>query len=66
MFFHMHFCFRISNLINFFSFATYCLLLNEYQARYYADEVKDKSGKDINFSSWKHECVEDLPVQKNG
>lgn len=35
-------------------------------ARYYADEVKDKSGKVINVSSWKHEFVEDLPEQENG
>ena len=37
-----------------------------FQARYYADEVKDKSGKVINVSSWKHEFVEDLPEQENG
>ncbi|PON80365.1 Ulp1 protease family, C-terminal catalytic domain containing protein [Parasponia andersonii] len=35
-------------------------------ANYYADEVKDKSGKEINVSSWKQEFVEDLPVQANG
>ncbi|KAM7485081.1 hypothetical protein LguiA_001090 [Lonicera macranthoides] len=35
-------------------------------ARYIADEVKDKSGKDINVSSWKQEYVEDLPDQENG
>jgi sentrin-specific protease 1 len=38
----------------------------EVLARYFVDEVKDKSGKDINVSSWKQEFVEDLPVQKNG
>ncbi|KAM5568968.1 ubiquitin-like-specific protease ESD4 [Rosa sericea] len=35
-------------------------------ARYYADEVKEKSGKDIDVSSWEFECVEDLPEQENG
>lgn len=30
------------------------------------DEVKDKSGKDIDVRSWKQEYVEDLPEQKNG
>lgn len=35
-------------------------------ARYFVDEVKDKSGKDIDVSSWKQEFVEDLPEQKNG
>lgn len=36
------------------------------QARYYVDEVKDKSGKDIDVSSWEQEYVEDLPEQENG
>ncbi|KAL1807365.1 hypothetical protein ACET3Z_024355 [Daucus carota] len=35
-------------------------------ARYFVDEVKDKSGKDIDVSSWKQEFVEDLPEQQNG
>ncbi|KAM3337412.1 ubiquitin-like-specific protease ESD4 [Capsicum galapagoense] len=35
-------------------------------ARYFVDEVKDKSGKSIDVSSWKQEFVEDLPEQKNG
>ncbi|GMP76542.1 hypothetical protein CsSME_00033164 [Camellia sinensis var. sinensis] len=35
-------------------------------ARYFMDEVKDKSGEDIDFSSWKQEYVEDLPKQENG
>ncbi|GAB4851292.1 hypothetical protein Ancab_030588 [Ancistrocladus abbreviatus] len=35
-------------------------------ARYYVDEVKDKSAQDIDVSSWEHEYVEDLPVQENG
>ncbi|KAK4374466.1 hypothetical protein RND71_005143 [Anisodus tanguticus] len=35
-------------------------------ARYFVDEVKDKSGKHIDVSSWKQEFVEDLPEQKNG
>ncbi|KAI3987448.1 hypothetical protein MKX01_042452 [Papaver californicum] len=33
---------------------------------YYLDEVKDKSGEDIDISTWKFECLEDLPVQENG
>lgn len=36
------------------------------QARYYVDEVKDKSDKDIDVSSWEEEFVEDLPEQENG
>lgn len=36
------------------------------QASYFVDEVKDKSGKHIDVSSWKQEFVEDLPEQKNG
>ncbi|KAJ7955108.1 ubiquitin-like-specific protease ESD4 [Quillaja saponaria] len=35
-------------------------------ARYIADEVKDKSGQDIDVSSWEQEFVEDLPEQENG
>ncbi|CAK9328988.1 unnamed protein product [Citrullus colocynthis] len=35
-------------------------------ARYFVDEVKDKSGKDIDVSSWAQEFVEDLPEQENG
>ncbi|CAJ1941004.1 unnamed protein product [Sphenostylis stenocarpa] len=35
-------------------------------ARYIVDEVKDKSGKDIDVSSWEKEFVEDLPEQQNG
>ncbi|KAL8121571.1 ubiquitin-like-specific protease ESD4 [Apium graveolens] len=35
-------------------------------ARYFVDEVKDKSGKEIDVSSWKQEFVEDLPEQQNG
>ncbi|PIA61430.1 hypothetical protein AQUCO_00300742v1 [Aquilegia coerulea] len=35
-------------------------------ARYYVDEVKDKSAKDIDVSSWTHEYVDDLPAQENG
>ncbi|XP_052189327.1 ubiquitin-like-specific protease ESD4 [Diospyros lotus] len=35
-------------------------------ARYFVDEVKDKSGKDIDISSWQEEYVEDLPQQENG
>ena len=36
------------------------------QAKYYAEEVKDKSKKDIDVSNWEHEFVEDLPEQQNG
>ncbi|XP_015059351.1 ubiquitin-like-specific protease ESD4 [Solanum pennellii] len=35
-------------------------------ATYFVDEVKDKSGKYIDVSSWMEEFVEDLPEQKNG
>lgn len=35
-------------------------------ARYFVDEVKEKSGKAIDISSWEQEFVEDLPEQKNG
>ncbi|KAK7289935.1 hypothetical protein RIF29_03985 [Crotalaria pallida] len=35
-------------------------------ARYYMDEVKDKTGEDIDVSSWEKELVEDLPEQENG
>lgn len=35
-------------------------------ARYFADEVKDKSGQEIDVSSWELDFVEDLPEQQNG
>ncbi|XP_031119145.1 ubiquitin-like-specific protease ESD4 isoform X2 [Ipomoea triloba] len=35
-------------------------------AKYFVDEVKDKSGKLIDVSSWEQEFVEDLPEQQNG
>ncbi|XP_050130627.1 ubiquitin-like-specific protease ESD4 [Malus sylvestris] len=35
-------------------------------AKYYIDEVKDKSGKDIDLSSWELEYVDNLPEQENG
>ncbi|TKY72601.1 Ubiquitin-specific protease ESD4 [Spatholobus suberectus] len=35
-------------------------------AQYFADEVNDKTGKDIDVNSWKKEFVKDLPVQENG
>ncbi|QCE13269.1 ubiquitin-like-specific protease ESD4 [Vigna unguiculata] len=38
----------------------------EKLAKYFADEVKDKNGKDIGVNTWKKEFVKDLPVQKNG
>ncbi|XP_022760577.1 ubiquitin-like-specific protease ESD4 isoform X2 [Durio zibethinus] len=35
-------------------------------AKYFVEEVRDKSGKDIDVSSWEQEYVEDLPAQENG
>ncbi|KAG1326251.1 ubiquitin-like-specific protease ESD4 [Cocos nucifera] len=35
-------------------------------ARYFMDEVKDKSGKELDTESWKQEAVDNLPLQKNG
>ncbi|XVF66217.1 hypothetical protein PTKIN_Ptkin10aG0017700 [Pterospermum kingtungense] len=35
-------------------------------AKYFVEEVRDKSGKDIDISSWEREFVEDLPAQENG
>ncbi|CAN6913161.1 unnamed protein product [Brassica oleracea] len=35
-------------------------------AKYLGDEAKEKSGKDIDVSSWDMEFVEDLPQQQNG
>ncbi|KAJ3669520.1 hypothetical protein LUZ60_011470 [Juncus effusus] len=35
-------------------------------ARYITEEVKDKSGKQIDTSSWELEEVPDLPLQENG
>ncbi|XP_039023145.1 ubiquitin-like-specific protease ESD4 isoform X2 [Hibiscus syriacus] len=35
-------------------------------AKYFVEEVKDKSGKNIDISSWELEYVEDLPAQENG
>ncbi|GMI80194.1 EARLY IN SHORT DAYS 4 [Hibiscus trionum] len=35
-------------------------------AKYLVEEVKDKSGKNIDISSWEQEYVEDLPAQENG
>jgi len=36
------------------------------QAKYFADEVNDKTGKHIDVNTWKKEFVKDLPQQKNG
>jgi len=36
------------------------------QAKYFADEVNDKNGKDIGVNTWKKEFLKDLPVQRNG
>lgn len=38
----------------------------EVLARYFVDEVKDKTGEDVDISSWETEFVEDLPEQMNG
>ncbi|KAH1041456.1 hypothetical protein GLYMA_09G044400v4 [Glycine max] len=38
----------------------------EKLAKYFADEVNDKTGKHIDVNTWKKEFVKDLPVQKNG
>ncbi|KFK39004.1 hypothetical protein AALP_AA3G188100 [Arabis alpina] len=35
-------------------------------AKYLVDEVKEKSGKNIDVSSWDMEFLEDLPQQQNG
>ncbi|XP_024996446.1 putative ubiquitin-like-specific protease 1B isoform X2 [Cynara cardunculus var. scolymus] len=35
-------------------------------AKYVTDEVKDKTGKDIDVTSWDQEFVTDLPNQENG
>ncbi|KAL8171426.1 hypothetical protein V2J09_023230 [Rumex salicifolius] len=35
-------------------------------ARYIVDEVKDKSGQEIDVSSWDREFVTELPEQENG
>ncbi|KAF8772799.1 hypothetical protein HU200_005390 [Digitaria exilis] len=35
-------------------------------ARYFVDEVKDKSGQQIDALSWKQEGVKNLPLQENG
>ncbi|KAL5701265.1 Ulp1 peptidase [Ranunculus cassubicifolius] len=35
-------------------------------AKYYVDEVKDKSSKDVDVSSWTDEYITDLPAQMNG
>ncbi|RWW34000.1 hypothetical protein GW17_00001247 [Ensete ventricosum] len=36
------------------------------KARYFVDEVKDKSDIQVDALSWKLEAVRDLPLQKNG
>lgn len=35
-------------------------------AKYYVDEVKGKTGQDIDVSKWEKEFVRDLPTQENG
>lgn len=36
------------------------------QARYFVEEVKEKTGREIDVSDWALEFVEDLPEQENG
>lgn len=36
------------------------------QARYIAEEVKDKSNKEIDTNTWHEELVDDIPLQQNG
>ncbi|KAI3961200.1 hypothetical protein MKX01_035786 [Papaver californicum] len=38
----------------------------KHLARYYMDEVKDKSGEDINTNCWTLEYAYDIPHQENG
>uniref|UniRef100_A0A0D6QUL2 Ubiquitin-like protease family profile domain-containing protein n=1 Tax=Araucaria cunninghamii TaxID=56994 RepID=A0A0D6QUL2_ARACU len=38
----------------------------EVLARYIVQEAKDKTGQDLDVSTWEKECVEDLPAQRNG
>ncbi|XP_058075901.1 ubiquitin-like-specific protease ESD4 isoform X1 [Magnolia sinica] len=40
--------------------------LERFQARYFLDEVKEKSERDVDLRSWKQEFVRDLPEQQNG
>lgn len=35
-------------------------------AKYFMDEVKDKSDKQIDTTTWKQESVDNIPLQKNG
>lgn len=42
------------------------LIIVMCQAKYYVEEVKDKSKKDIDVSYWEREFLEDLPEQQNG
>lgn len=35
-------------------------------AKYITDEAKDKTGQDLDVSSWETQLVEDLPQQENG
>jgi len=35
-------------------------------ARYFVDEVRDKSEVDLDVSRWRQEFVQDLPMQRNG
>ncbi|XP_038723852.1 ubiquitin-like-specific protease 1A isoform X1 [Tripterygium wilfordii] len=35
-------------------------------AKYFVEEVKDKSGQDVDVSYWEQQVVEDLPEQENG
>ena len=59
MFYMMHITLYMRRC--FLSARTLCL-----QAKYLTDEVKDKTGKSIDVTSWEQEYVTDLPNQENG
>ncbi|VAH91116.1 unnamed protein product [Triticum turgidum subsp. durum] len=42
------------------------LRVYEMLARYIVDEVKDKSNKEIDISSWTKESIDRIPLQENG
>ena len=44
----------------------YDFYVHERQAKYFIDEAKDKSDKQVDTTSWTQEMVEDLPLQQNG
>jgi len=67
----LHFCpssihVFFKNLFNASYFVILFLFSILYQARYFVDEVKDKSGQHIDALTWKQEGVKNLPLQENG